>query len=272
MKLLDNKLVLATALTAALGLASTNAAAFEQFTIDESSLEGNVNTVTADRITGGYTEVVTFTAADATSGTFDTSIIFNAGQYFLGNTSQPKLLGNLGATGYEMYATFLGSGTYQINADGSTDFLFDAVGGFDLFADLDSDTTFGEPVNGSTAWTLGLNGDDILLGSGNLLFGSGTLDPNSPTCVDSGGVNCGSFGTNTDFALTAAGMSFFVDPDPFYDLTFESGQFLTFVVSGTQTIGGSMDVVFDRVPEPSSLALLGAGLIGFGLSRRKAKA
>ncbi|WP_304898586.1 flocculation-associated PEP-CTERM protein PepA [Methylicorpusculum sp.] len=270
MKLLTTKNLAAATLTAAMGMASTSAMAFPLFTVDESSVEGNVNTVIADRITGGYTEVVTFEAVTAATGNFFTSIIFNAGQFFNGANSQGTLLNNIfGTIGYALYATFLGEGTYVTNADLTTDFVFTG-GTFDLFVDPDRDTTFAGPADGKTAYGVTPGVADLKVGSGSIIFGNGTLDPTSATCIN--GVNCGSFGTNTDFQLTAFGATYFVDPIPFYNLTFESGQFLNFTVAGTQTISGSMDVVFGTksVPEPTTVALMGLGLLGLGLRRRKA--
>jgi hypothetical protein len=117
-------------------------------------------------------------------------------------------------------------------------------------------------------------GDDLLLATGNPLAGQGNLDPSLSTCGAGGGagINCGSFGSTTSFLLTApVGTGFFIAPNPFYDLSFQSGQLNNFTLSGTQVINGSLDVVFGRVPEPSTTALLGLSLLGLGFTVRRRK-
>ncbi len=233
------------------GMAVTAQAEFLDFVIDEGSVPGAAaNIITADKLNGGYTEVLTINP--------DLSIDFvgvvSFGSVFAneGVNQVPNQIGSL--NGYNLYAIFQGTGTFTgagFTISSST---------FDLYIDPDQNTAFTFGATGADGVALAGNGEDYQIAlATNLSIGSGI--PGVP----------GAFlAIWDDFQLTTDGEAYFISPRPFHLIVEATGDFdqNTFQ-PGTFQLTGDISAVFTPIPEPSTLALMGLTLLGLGAAARR---
>lgn len=263
-----------------LGIAA-NAMALPQFQVDPNMDGAHADSFYATSISGSSSERLSIVGNTlvATFGYLTFSGFTNDGP--LGFTGAVNGVDSgLGAAGgYQLYLTFnlvaqLTSGV--IGAPGSEYNLTSL--NFDLWRDnhvSNIDPLKTQFVASTTAANAALlnNADDIKMGSGSLVFGTASLTPGAPGFTMGAALN-----SVTSYTNTAAGNQYFFDPSPFYNVSFNA---FNNTGSGVTSSGnniainsaaGVVDFNMNRVPEPETLALMGIGLLGLGVSLRKRKA
>jgi hypothetical protein len=258
------KLAMTAMLTLAAGTVSSAYAA-GVFTVDPNSIPGVTagSTFQADFVSGSSSARI-----ENTGGTsYDANGYIQFTGFSLNSSSIGVATTRLGLD-YGLYATFTQTFSCPALLGPGVTCSVDTID-LNVFADPGFQNTFNMATLASNPSVVDVGGDDILLGSANVVI------------AGVAGINTlgGAFeNVNTNFLLTAAGSQYFIDPVPFFNFAFSE---FNNTSTGLQcspscaaaTVaainGESGGTQFLQVPEPATLGLIGVALFAAGIGRRR---
>jgi hypothetical protein len=255
------KTFMSLAVTALLGLSGVAASAapvYPDFTVNEGSVDGAAaNVITADKMNGGYNEIITLEAGVSPTGlVFSSAAYVDFGAFFKndGTSIAPSQISGFGDNNYGLYGIFYSQGVVT-----SPTTFTGTSGEVRLFIDPNQDTVK-TLVDAETVTVSGDSDDYEIAFSLDLTSAIGnSANPAAFNFVFS------------NFTLTDEGKLYFTAPsNPFYQFAIVNGDFDNIPIAvGTTTLGGDVSAVFSKIPEPGSLALMGLGLAGLALTQRR---